>query len=296
MGCGCHGEGGHPCGCKDCGSYTLDPMGVRRSQDGVELDYKPQWKTQKPRDVEPLGARLERAWYGDRSRETTATALPVGSSKTPLTPSGEGGPFGVAGSGHAVGPRSRPFETPIGTRPSASKKASINLTQIERPQPPPLMPYGRLPVELLPEVVFGLAAPGVDTRYQSFRAPIASTDGQQALRQFIPPPPAPQQPCIVNGFDPKWGEPPDEYMGVPLSFDPEVGAYQYDVAETMRGLNLGWSSSAGPVAGAAVSLGQQYATGRMLQPYKLPGRESPGDPWYFRWIAQRREVSCPTPE
>src|SRR5260370_1181443 len=40
--------------------------------------------------------------------------------------------------------------------------------------------------------------------------------------------------CLVNGFDPRWGTPPDNYWGLPLQFDTTNGVYIYDHAYALK--------------------------------------------------------------
>jgi hypothetical protein len=124
--------------------------------------------------------------------------------------------------------------------------------------------------------------------------------------QHVPPLPAPQETCIVNRFQPKWGTPPGWYNGIALDFDPKLGAYTFDstrsdYAERLaayREQSIAHSLGAGPPPDPSLRsmsywfsvLAGQYQSGYMLQPYKTSGDKR----WRTRWIPQRRRVSCHT--
>ena len=294
---GCRNDDKKPCGCHTCGPYALDAMGSYYSMDGDVLDVDQPSFGGRRSSREPLGARLERAWYGS----TASVGEPE--HRPPMGAAGAQrlGGFGAAGSGgdgSGLGTRRLDQVVPIGARPSVGEKASISLAKIDRPPAPTSSPYGTLPVELLEERVFGVAPGGGAVACRPGRpqpqfnpgvhiagATAASSTFQPASSQCLPPLPAPQQVCIVNGFEPNWGTPPADYRSVPLIFDPELGAYQFDMEYAKRQLRDPSNVTMVWIRDVAA----HYASGLMLQPYKRPD----DDMWYFRWITQHRRVNCP---
>jgi len=122
-----------------------------------------------------------------------------------------------------------------------------------------------------------------------------SIDGalSSARTRQVAPPPAPQQVCLVNGYDPRWGPPPPSYLGVPLQFDVLSGSYVFDQA---------WAIKNSP----RISHGQQAwsradynriktsyeRSGLTLQPF----RRSISSPWEFRWVVHTHppQIRCET--
>ena len=96
----------------------------------------------------------------------------------------------------------------------------------------------------------------------------------------IPPPPAPQEVCIVNGYDPAWGAPPSKFRGIPMEFDAALGAYRFDEAYAIR--NAGPYYDPGYTRTDFDAVKQTYATGYMVQPYRRS--DVPG--WSFRSIVR----------
>jgi hypothetical protein len=207
---------------------------------------------------------------------------------------------------------------PIGARPSVPPRPDPNLAGIDdpvyKPLVPPPPPYGMQPLGLDQTQFLGRGVtlkPVPPVASGGFYAPsssgavVAPLPGS-AQTQYVPPLPAPQETCLVNGFDPAWGEPPAAFNGLPLDFDAQMGAYTFDpnrreyvdALERYRTQQLEHTLHGGPPADPYLAqlahwhshLASQYRTGYMLQPYKS-GNE-PG--WRTRWIPQRRAVSCRT--
>lgn len=98
---------------------------------------------------------------------------------------------------------------------------------------------------------------------------------------YAPPPPEPQRVCLINGYDPRWGAPPDTYKDIAMPFDPSSGVYGFDRAYVDR---------YSPTAGAGrplfsgfdlTQLENAYASGwQVLQPFK----RTMSAPWEFRWV------------
>ncbi len=111
---------------------------------------------------------------------------------------------------------------------------------------------------------------------------------------YAPPPPEPQRVCLINGYDPRWGAPPDTYKNIALPFDPSSGVYAFDRAYADRN---------SPTAGQGrplysdfefSQLANFYASGwQVLQPFK----RSMASPWEFRWVFRKAApvVECKTP-
>ena len=98
-------------------------------------------------------------------------------------------------------------------------------------------------------------------------------------------PSIPGEICLVNEFDPNWGQPPGTYQNIPMRFDPDIGAYRWDLPYALANLPSGY------VVGYAYwseVIPARYADGWLLQPYKSPG----SDAWQFRWILNQRKVTC----
>lgn len=99
----------------------------------------------------------------------------------------------------------------------------------------------------------------------------------------VPVPTLPATPpsvCVVNGFDPRWGMPPDAVFGIPLRFDAARGWYDFDrgdalarVAKTAFGEPAWDRFEFGRLAAA-------YDEGYVLQPF----RRALGSPWEHRFV------------
>ena len=257
MACGCSknkkSSSDKPCGCKDCGPFRIDGRGrfhpMADDDWGVPAGLRFDAERYPQRDL-PMGARLETPWQGGEAPDGRDRRL------------------------------DRRQELPLGARPSVADRAAVNFGAIDRPEPVTPDVYGMLPLGLIPGRVFGLGAPGTNGGLQYHTDPAALVS-EGALQQYIPPLPAPQQACVVNGFDPSWGPPPSEYMGMRMTFDPELGAYIPPTPD-----------QAGPDDEEQwrPQILSRYQSGLMLQPYRDGGGDSGG--WRYRWIAQRRQVSC----
>jgi hypothetical protein len=105
-----------------------------------------------------------------------------------------------------------------------------------------------------------------------------------ARGQFLPAPPASQNVCVVNGFDPAWGVPPSSVWGLPLPFDQSIGAYRFDPEYAASKVDAATLRS---LADKQEKVAQQWHTGLMLQPYMR------SDAWDFRWIPRLRTMVCP---
>jgi hypothetical protein len=116
----------------------------------------------------------------------------------------------------------------------------------------------------------------------------AAATGLLRSGQYVAPPPAPQEVCYINAFDPAWGAPPDKVRGVPLRFNPDLGAYEFDAGYAQRNANL----DGYPIAAESFRvLFDQWNGGSMLQPYKVAGSST----WRYRWIPRARVVHCGEP-
>jgi hypothetical protein len=119
-----------------------------------------------------------------------------------------------------------------------------------------------------------------------------STAVGQPTQQWVPPPPAPQTVCLVNGFDSTWGAPPDSYKGIALRFDPNYGAYVWDEPYTLA---RSQRDAFGQFAFNRMDfdLVQKFFSSNLylLQPFRSAG--SPA--WLYRWISNTRDVQCSPP-
>jgi len=249
---------------------------------------------------EPLGTRLSRAWTPeidvgrpaeDRSHfEAMGTRLESDASEIEV-----GAALGSGGGGLAEDGMPDPDGAPIGTLPSVPARIGVNFERVGRPAEITREPYGMLPLEAsvdpLPGTIsspFSDLAGGLQGGGVGAQAGGGNLRLVEPFRQFVPPLPASQDLCIVNGFDPRWGEPPRVYRGVVVHFDYARGAYAFRPEdETLR---LAFERSGDPrLIGWFDEMARRYASGSMLQPYK------PGDGsgrWAFRWIPRRQEVVC----
>jgi hypothetical protein len=100
-------------------------------------------------------------------------------------------------------------------------------------------------------------------------------------------PVVPGEVCLVNEFDPAWGEPPPAYQGVPMRFDPDMGAYEWDLLHAMERLpkREGWATNQSFWMDRIPALYQQNY---MIQPFKPAG----SDAWKFRQIVRKKNVVC----
>jgi hypothetical protein len=93
--------------------------------------------------------------------------------------------------------------------------------------------------------------------------------------------------CRVNGFNPAWGAPPSTYLGIPLQFDPSMGAYRFDRAFAIeKGKRP--SGQATFLESDLTTLEVMYKSKHMLQPFKEEGQSE----WEFRRLPARREEVC----
>jgi hypothetical protein len=105
-----------------------------------------------------------------------------------------------------------------------------------------------------------------------------------ARGQYLPAPPAPQDVCVVNGFDPAWGRPPERVWGLRMRFDESVAAYVYDYEYSTAGVNLDYDRLARQTL---AEVKRAWDDGRMLQPYRRDD-----DTWQYRWIPRMRTLTC----
>lgn len=292
MGCGC----GSSCDCSTCQDkhhvvraparepFVIDGLGRWREMPASPPPRKTGTSSSSARAAlrgEPMGARLSRSWTGTAGghvSHTTSSPLGVGASRTTS--------FGIGIAPAATPPSMERPVLPIGARPSVAERASVSFQSIDKPVMPPPDPYGTLPLELLPERVFGIAVPGAGGGHQ-YISDVVPADSERALRQYIPPVPASQEVAFVNGFDSHWGTPPLTFNGVAMQYDPRIGAY----AGPMKDLGGAHRTPQVGNPAARLNIQKQYASGLMLQPYKRADATGPDAPWYFRWIAQRRQRS-----
>lgn len=129
---------------------------------------------------------------------------------------------------------------------------------------------------------YGLPA-GVDPRARPANAGLPVDPAQRG--QFLPAPPAPQDVCLVNGFHREWGTPPENVWGVPLPFNPDLGAYLYDPDYAAARVPSAARAKAEQILS---ELKRRWDLGQLLQPYKRGD-----DTWDFRWIPRLRTVACP---
>ena len=235
-----------------------------------------------------LGTRPETPWTPPGR---PGGAAPAAAGRSPLGTRLTKGAVGRSGAwaGRIATDGADTGPSPIGALPSVPALPGVDLERIARAAIPGAEPYGLAPLALTEAQVYGEGAlpfsePGVVV------AP--GTEGGlrrvEPYRQYVPPPPAPQDVCLVNGFDPRWGTPPGEWRGVVMRFEPTLGAYGFDAASI-------------PVREAFLRTGDtrlrdwyeevasRYRTGFMLQPY--PTDDGSGQ-WAFRWIPRRQEVVC----
>jgi len=201
------------------------------------------------------------------------------------------GSGGRASGGSGAGDEGGPGEAPIGTRPSVPARVGVSFQRVGKVPPVSVEPYGMMPLG-----AEGEAAPtsGDLSYYQlAGSGDLGGSTGPlqyiQPIQQFVPPPPASQNFCLINGFDPSWGQPPKTYEGVVVQFDPALGAYRFSphspglfevFAKTKDERLMRWLDN----------MTERYLQGYMLQPYKP--QDGTGR-WNVRWIPRRQEVVCP---
>ncbi len=296
MGC----RGGKPCACEDCGPFMISGMGRFNTLEGDPLPYRavkaPGRRARADQHLrrrftydasaEPLGPRLRHAWTpeGDVGLPPSdrSTYVPLGSTlEEGLLGAPAGMSMGAGGQGGGGASESSAAE-PIGTRPSVPARIGVNFERVGRPAVISHEPYGMMPLET------GMAPPP-----GTIGSPFAGDTAEslrlvEPYRQFIPPLPASQDVCIVNGFDPRWGEPPRTYKGVVVRFDYAKGAYIFNPQD--EALRQAFRNAADPHLMAWFKdMEQRYASGFMLQPYKPTNGDGS---WSFRWIPKRQEVVC----
>lgn len=329
-------RGRSPCACADCGPFLLDSRGETERLTQVPLGAllgRGAHAAGRRANTLPLGAHLETRWRGEG-------AWPLDFDAAATSEIGylrRGGRRHEAGRRGPRVPRPRdvthlppgslepgpspatttPPRIPIGARPSVPPRPPPNLARIDEPRLHPMAPhepYGMRPQGLVEAHMYGppvyldegrrhVPSTGYPAIHPGGGVPIAHRD--QPLVQHVPAVPAQQETCIVNRFRPEWGTPPGWYNGVPLDFDPSLGAYTFNSARDdyvdrlheYREQTLKQQLEGGPVDPALYSfmrwhnhLASQYRSGFMLQPYKSHGDER----WRTRWIPQRRAVSCHT--
>lgn len=120
---------------------------------------------------------------------------------------------------------------------------------------------------------------------------------EAALRRAPVPrptlPAAPPPVCIVNGFDPRWGPPPDSAFGVPLRFDAAKGWYDFDRLDALARVA---KTAFGEPAWDRLEfrrLASAYDEGYALQPF----RRALGSPWEHRFVLRiDRAAPCLAPQ
>lgn len=296
---GCHGKSA--CACKTCGPFVIDPRGRFTSLDGAPLDMAAiEQHARRKRSqaggmgLDGLGRRvagkgMEKPWRpmpAGMPPESRQSSLSLGAeiivdaaSERPA------GPLGAGGDGTIIPPASE--GEPLGARPSVPPRLGVDFARIGKPQASYQEPYGLLPLGMSEQQVYGAAgAPFdnevfVDVPHGDGLAPVAPD------RQFLPPLPAPQGFCVVNGFDPRWGVPPSTYQGVVMQFDPGMGAYRFQPQALEHAFA---SQNDQALMQWFHNMKTRYDSGLMLQPYK----DDPGSPnWSYRWIPRQQVVTCP---
>ena len=302
MGCGAK----KPCACSHCGPFVISSKGQFRELSGEPMLDAPGADSALAGGMPPssglpsgwrggsFGARLTKTWTPETDvglpAVNAARYVPLGSG---LSEDASGRAIGVSkgagGSGIGVGESVEEGPLPIGTRPSVPARIGVNFERLGKAARPGLEPYGMMPLEAEEDAPIGshtspFYEPGGAGDLGGASGPLRLV---QPLQQFVPPPPASQDYCIVNGFDPMWGQPPTTYKGVVVRFDPTHGAYEFNPRGKMREafMNTGddrllrWFHE----------MEERFHSGYMLQPY-MP--EDGKGKWDFRWIPRRQEVIC----
>lgn len=295
-------KGAKPCGCRDCGPFLINGKGEFRSLAGEPMAREVSGRRRlarrsklaeyvrgSHRGVPARPRRVAGPRFGTGAAGLPPTpALPEGARLARDSASGRPGlPLGSGGSGIAGRRDERPGVS-IGALPAISPGPAVRFSDFERPLAEGLEPFGMLPVGAA-EMPGGAAAMdlGWDAAQPAWEdLPLLDV---HPVRQFVPPPPAPQRVALVNGFDSAWGPPPDNYKGVKLRFDPRIGGYAFDYrSPTVRQAFL--ASGRPDLMDWYADVAHRYAMGLMLQPFR-DDRAGTSDSWQFRWVPRRQEVN-----
>ncbi len=279
------------CACRSCGPFVINSQGAFTSLDGAPLDLDGSLGTSRQERqfdergfaIDQGGSGVARSWHPQPSRPTSDFDVPLGAGANDFTSSPHPGPIGSGGNGQIPTPSAT--VDPIGARPSVPARIGSNFAAVSRPGEAYREPYGLLPLQLTEQAVYGSQGAPFDNAGLVDPSSALPSTPIQPTRQYLAPLPASQAVCIVNGFDPSWGQPPATYQGVVMQFDPTLGAYRFSpaamhpvfVAQEEPAL-MEWFHRVAP----------RYEQGQMLQPYK----PNDGSGWSFRWIPRRQEVVC----
>ena len=278
------GERSRTCRCGNAEPFVVGSTGRFRTLAGQPLprDLGGGRRSGRPAPGLPPGAG---STWGARTAATWAPEADVGlpplvHAGTTLVPVAGGPPTSGASTRAPQTPAPGPVVDPIGVRPAVAPLPAVDFQRVGRPAVPGPQPYGMT---------------GSGAGAESLLGPGSSASGEgdvlrriQPQRQYVPPPPAPQDFCIVNGFDPRWGTPPGSWRGVVLRFDPALGAYRFDPDSSVVRKNFARVESP-ELRAWFEEVGQRYRTGYMLQPYRP---DDGAGQWAFRWIPRRQEVIC----
>ncbi len=219
----------------------------------------------------------------DRGFVSTRSGAPMGSRFTRSKRIGGSGSLGSGGPGGSRAATQR-TEVAFGSRPAVPERLldEQGRSLTAREELPPLAEPLAPPMDFVygpdPRAQFGA---GYDPLLTASPVPEAMV----RRGQYVPPPPAPQETCLMNAFDPAWGTPPGAISGVPVAFDSALGAYRFDVAHAQAGGNLDQDLVA---SRTFKELWRRWEQGMMLQPYKVEGSAA----WRYRWIPRVRNVVC----
>ena len=300
---GCRGT--KPCACRDCGPFLINGKGQFRSLGGEPLPAGAARRS--------MGARLTELWKGSLRGGDPLHAHEGSEShfRARSSPPLQVGMPGASGAATAVpvsmrardrawsqvpgsetwrpGQRNRVRgPSPIGTLPSISPGSGVSFEDFSTTPPRGPQPYGMLPLGPGPvDMQGGSLALG----WEENEAPWESLPlmDVQPVRQYVPPPPAPQGVAIVNGFDRSWGEPPTSYKGVKMRFDPRLGGYAFD--HSSDHVRQAFDATGQPALSEwYADIAHRYQMGLMLQPWR-DDTAGASPQWQFRWVPRRREVS-----
>ncbi len=180
----------------------------------------------------------------------------------------------------------RERELPFGAQPAVPERPVTAPRRIEVPSQLERFGGGDPNAPRLVETPFGRHwVVGADRVVLSGARGMPSA-GSAVRGRMIPALPATQEVCVMGGFDPSWGTPPGAVQGLPVHFDPSIGAYRFDSAYSHSRKNV----DADLVAARFYEQQRRRwkEAGLALQPFKRPGTSR----WAYRWIPNVKTAQC----